>query len=119
MQSDLPRFASGPPLRLLPPLGTGIAREIYEGMQRYTAIRAPVLAIYAVPATIPAAIAGDSVATQRWLIEQCRPAATFARGVPTARVVMIANADHGIYNSHPAIVLGEMRAFISKLPPPR
>jgi len=40
----------------------------------------------------------------------------FARGVPTARVVRIPNADHYVYRSNEAQVIDEMRKFLKTLP---
>lgn len=119
MQNELPRYASGPPRPLLPPPGTGIAQAISAGMQRYSAIRAPVLAIYAVSGSVPPQIAADSTATQRWLLDESGAAATFARGVPTARVVVLPNATHFVFDSNKADVLREMHMFIASLPPAR
>jgi alpha-beta hydrolase superfamily lysophospholipase len=39
----------------------------------------------------------------------------FAAGVPTARVVRLANADHYIFNSNQAEVMREMNEFLAKL----
>lgn len=116
MQRDLPRFASGPPRPILPPLRTGIAQAIQLGMQRFGAVRAPALAIYALSSSVPAPIAADSGATRRWLFEQCPAALTFSRVVPSARVVILPNADHFIFTSNEADVLREMRMFIASLP---
>jgi pimeloyl-ACP methyl ester carboxylesterase len=116
MQRDLPRFASGPPRPLMPPLGTGIAQAIQLGMQRFGPIRAPALALYAVSGSVPAEIAADSGATRRWLFEQSPAALTFSQGVPTARVVILPNADHFIFTSNEADILREMRMFIASLP---
>ena len=40
----------------------------------------------------------------------------FRRGVPTARVVVLHDADHYVFKSDEAGVLREMRAFINGLP---
>jgi alpha-beta hydrolase superfamily lysophospholipase len=87
-----------------------------EGTQPYTSIRAPVLAIYAIDASVPAELAADTVAAQRWLLQQSTAAAAFARGVPTARIVMLPHAHHFIFTSNPREVLREMHAFIARLP---
>jgi non-heme chloroperoxidase len=44
-----------------------------------------------------------------------RQAKVFEDGVPTARVVRLAGADHYVYLSNEAEVLREMRAFLSGL----
>ena len=119
MRDELPRYASGPPRPLMPPPRQGIARAMDEGTQPFTSIRAPVLAIYAIDASVPPEIRGDAAAAQRWLIEQSPAAAAFARGVPAARVVMIPHANHFIFTSNASEVLREMNAFIARLPATR
>ena len=57
-----------------------------------------------------------------WLAAQAEwpaQADAFERGVPTARVVRIPNADHAVFYSNPSEVLREMQAFIAALPPSR
>jgi hypothetical protein len=43
-------------------------------------------------------------------------AKAFQAGVPNARVVLMARANHYVFASHEADVLREMRAFIAALP---
>lgn len=88
------------------------------GQQRYTQIRAPVLAIYALPHRPPPRLAGDSAAMARWHASQAgwpAQAEAFELGVPNARVVRIPNADHAVFESHPEEVLREIRLFIAAL----
>jgi non-heme chloroperoxidase len=90
------------------------------GMEKYTSIPVPVLAIYACPhdwsrffpndpERRAARLAADTAACSEW-------AEAFARGVPTARVVRIPNADHYVYRSNEAQVIDEMKKFLSALP---
>ena len=76
-----------------------------SGMQRYTEIRVPVLAIFAVP--------HDRVDDQAFTEAQAN---AFEKGVPTARVVRLPHATHAIWVSNAADVLREIRAFIEGLP---
>jgi non-heme chloroperoxidase len=96
--------------------------SIRVGIQRYTAIRASVLAIYALPHRPPAAVARDSAALARWRAGQAdwpSQAEAFARGVPAARVVFIPNADHALFLSENlADVLREIEAWVAVLPTP-
>ena len=99
--------------------GFAVPRAILEGHQRHTNIRAPVLAIYAVPHRTPATVGTDSVRLARWRASQDLVAAqadAFERGVAGARVVRIPNADHFVYRSNAAEVLREIRLFIQGLP---
>lgn len=95
-------------------------RALALGQQKYTAIRAPVLAIFAVPRQIPASIAGDSVARARFdslNIAGLSPQVNaFERGIPSARVVRLSHANHYVFRSHETDVLREIRAFIDGLP---
>ena len=109
------KVANMPPL----PPRSPISAALTFGMQKYTAIPVPALAIYACPhnwdrfpandpARKAALIADDTARCNAW-------ADAFARGVPTARVVRIANADHFVYRSNEAEVVREMNNFLSKL----
>ena len=89
----------------LPP---GIPGAIMGGMQKYTKIPVPILAIYALP---HASSAPDAAAEQKGEAF----AKAFERGVPTARVIRIPNADHFVFISHETDVLREMNAFIEGL----
>lgn len=96
-------------------------KAILEGEQRYTVLRVPVLAIYALPHRMPPEVAANPAIAKIWLAAQAEwpaQADAFERGVPTARVVRIANADHAVFDSNPSDVLREMNAFISSLPAP-
>jgi non-heme chloroperoxidase len=46
-------------------------------------------------------------------------AKAFEKGLPSAKVVWIAHADHYIHRSHEADVLREMNAFIAGLAAPK
>jgi pimeloyl-ACP methyl ester carboxylesterase len=98
-----------------------IIEAIHLGAEKYSRISLPALAIFACPhnfdfdpalrndpATKAAVTANDAVVTQR-------QADAFAAGVPTARVVRIANADHYVFRSNEADVEREMDAFLATL----
>jgi pimeloyl-ACP methyl ester carboxylesterase len=109
------KLVNMPPLPPRSPIGAALN----FGMQKYTTIPVPVLAIYAcphnwdrLPANDPhkaALLADDTARCNAW-------ADAFARGVPTAHVVRIANADHYVYLSNEAEVVREMNNFLAKLP---
>jgi non-heme chloroperoxidase len=75
-----------------------------KGAQKYTNLRCPALAFYAVPPD--SADAADMQAQ----------ATAFERGVPGARVVRLTNATHWVWESNEADVLREMNSFIGRLP---
>jgi non-heme chloroperoxidase len=82
-------------------------RAMKLGTKKFTAIPGPVLAIYAFSETESS---GEAAVEKEALVK------AFEVGVPTARVVRIANAKHDVHNSNPEEVLREMRAFIDALP---
>ncbi len=96
-----------------------IAMAIIGGEQKYTLINCPVLAIYAVPHDMgPATGNPDVRAAQEAqdLAETGAQADAFEKGVPSAKVVRIAHANHAVFASNQADVLREMNAFMVKLP---
>jgi non-heme chloroperoxidase len=86
-------------------------------MQKYTGIPVPALAIYACPHNwdrLPdsprktALIADDQSRCTRW-------ADNFRKGVPSAHIVIIPNADHYLYLSNETQVVREMNDFLATL----
>jgi non-heme chloroperoxidase len=107
--------ANMPPL----PPRSPINAAMNFGMQKYTNIPVPALAIYACPHNwdrLPedgsgrkaALLADDQARCTAW-------ADNFKHGVPGARIVMIPNADHYVYLSNEAQVVAEMNAFLNTL----
>lgn len=107
-----PKMLSGSSTSMKP-----AAQAIIAGEQKYTEIKAPALAIFAVPHDIgpgndPAAqaafdaIDGAAVGAQ---------AAAFEKGVPSARVVRLRHAEHFVFRSNEADVLREIHNFVSSL----
>jgi non-heme chloroperoxidase len=113
MQRARDQFAPGTPV--LPPVRMGVEAAIDDGLQRYTNIHGPVLALYAL-ANPPAGVGTDARATAQWLQQDRGNPGTFARGVPQAQIIILPNANHFIFNSNPAEVMAAMRAFIDGLP---
>jgi len=101
-----------PPTAPLPPIMQGIM----TGTQKYTRIPVPALAIYALPhdpgAAAPAAMRAQVEAND---VKAEAQAKAFETGVPTARVVRIARANHYVFLSHEADVLREMETFLASL----
>lgn len=104
----------------LPPLPprSPISAALNFGQEKYTSIPVASLAIFACPhnwdrfpgspARKAALLADDTARCTAW-------ADAFSRGVPSARVVRIPNADHYVYNSNEAEVVREMNGFLTKL----
>jgi pimeloyl-ACP methyl ester carboxylesterase len=98
-----------------------IVRALLGGEQRYTSVHAPVLAIFAAPHQAPPTMVKDSAARAKadsaelaWVMPQID---AFRRGIPSARVVVLPNANHYVFNSNEAEVLRDIRAFINGLSP--
>ncbi len=97
-----------------------VAQSIMAGGQKYTNIPVPILAVYAVPHDMGPFMANDPAA--RAAIEASDEASTgaqakaFEAGVPSARVVRLAHANHYVFVSNEADVLREMNAFLGSLP---
>src|SRR5207247_10811951 len=90
---------------------------IGAGWRKYTRIDLPILAIYALPhergIDDPAKRAE---ADERDLAFQGAMAKAFEKGLPSAKVIWIAHADHYVFRSNEADVIREMKAFIAGLP---
>lgn len=103
----------------MPPLPprSPIAAALNFGMQKYTRIPVPALAIYACPhnwdrmpdrAGKSALLGEDKARCTEW-------AESFRRGVPSARIVVIPNADHYVYLSNEAQVVRALNEFLDSL----
>jgi len=121
LQKDLqdqppPPAGPAPPQPAAPNAGSAII----AGQQKYTDIKVPILAIFAVPHDPGPQIGNDSAA--RAAFEKRDEASTgaqakaFESGLPTARVVRLPHANHYVFLSNEADVLREMNAFIGTLP---
>jgi hypothetical protein len=90
-----------------------------NGGLKYTQIRAPVLAICAVPHNLGPFLDGDPAAraaAEALDAETVEPELkAFESGVPTAHVVRLPHANHYVFISNETDVLREMRAFINRL----
>jgi non-heme chloroperoxidase len=113
LHQDNAEVANMPPLPPRSPIGAALN----FGMQKYTNIPVPALAIYACPHNwdrLPDSdrkaglIADDKARCTRW-------AGNFRHGVPSARIVLIPNADHYVYLSNEARVVAEMNVFLDQL----
>ena len=104
----------GPPKDKAP-----VIQALLEGMEKYTDVRVPVLAIFAGPHDL-GPYAQDSPALQAFYASDADHmkglADALKKGVPSARVVLLPHANHWIYISNEADVLREMRAFLASLP---
>ncbi len=97
------------------------AQAIMAGMQKYTNVPVPILAIFAVPHDLGPLGGSDAAARAaseaRDLASTGAQAKAFESGLPSAHVVRLAKANHYVFLSNEADVLREMNAFIGSLPP--
>jgi non-heme chloroperoxidase len=95
-------------------------QAVFAGEQKYTNIKVPILAIFAVPHHLSPLFKDDP--TARSAAEALdadysgAQAKAFEIGLPSARVVRLPNADHWVFQSNEADVLHEMNAFLGDLP---
>jgi hypothetical protein len=92
---------------------------IVAGVRKYAAIRAPALAVFASPHDLAPWLAQADPKVRGSLEHVEALVATqleaFKEGVPGARVVRLAGANHYVFLSNEADVLHELRAFIEGL----
>jgi hypothetical protein len=93
---------------------------IVAGEEKYTDIRVPVLAIYAVPHNLAKAFskyaAARAAAEAKDEVTTGAQAKAFETGVPSARVVRLPHANHFFFFSNEAEVLREVNTFLGSLP---
>ena len=99
-----------------------VGESILAGRQRFSELKVPVLAIFAIPhdlgpwakddqsqaEAIARFIESDGASTER-------QAAAFETGVPGAKVIRIPNANHYVFLSHEGVVLREIGSFLESL----
>ena len=123
LREALKSLEGAPPPPAQPqPLTPGVfspAYAILAGEQKYTKIPVPALAIYALPVRLGPEFGTDPAvrawAQARQLALAGAQATAFQRGIPSARVVRLPNAEHNVLRSNEADVLREMKLFISTL----
>ena len=103
--------AAAPPRPPVPPIVAAMNR----GSQRYTDIKAPVLAIYAFEVVQGPDGSPNRMAAEARNQMKRDQAAAFEAGVPLARVVRLDNASHDVFRSNESDVLHEIDAFITSL----
>lgn len=98
----------------------GPSGAVLAGVQKYTDIRVPILAIFAIPHdpgpwvnSLTDPTTRDAVAAFDLSAE--KQAKAFKDGLPSARVVKLTHAAHEVFISNEADVLREMRTFFASL----
>jgi pimeloyl-ACP methyl ester carboxylesterase len=97
---------------------------IYQGLEKYTRIEVPALAIFAMPHALGDLGNSDELAKNPGTAAKLEAldlqrtgsqAAAFERGVPGSRVVRIPHASHFIFGSNEKDVLREVSSFLDQL----
>ena len=116
LKETMKNLPEAPPAQpALPP----ITKAILSGLQKYTDIRVPALAIYAVPHATGQPYKDDAARAAAEARDEATTGAqarAFESGVPSARVVRLPHASHYVFFSNEADVLREMNAFLGSLP---
>ena len=114
-----------PPTKPIPPAPqsfAAIASAIFNGEHKYTEIKVPCLAIFAVPHDASVILPTDPVhhaAAIAFELERATNVSNaFASGVPSAKVVRLRNANHYVFRSNEAEVIHYMKDFLDMLPQP-
>jgi non-heme chloroperoxidase len=119
MEAAKKEIAAGNKIPALPDTPDNrIAIAVMNGEQKYTGIKVPALALYAVHAaaeTAPQA-AKDDIARQNAAAKA--QADAFAAANPSAHVVRLQKAEHAIWTSNPDEVEREMNRFMEGMPKP-
>ena len=94
-----------------------VGEAIMHGARHYGPLKPPILAIYAVPKSVPSNASLEmrtrmTSTDDSWVAQ----ADAFAAAMPNARVVKIANSQDAVWLSNPAQVTKEMDDFLAKLP---
>lgn len=115
------KLSQGAPNRTPPDSpSTQAALAIQKGVQIYSAVKCPVLAIYAIPHSIPESMEKNPARRAQIVANDLETTSAqidaFQAGNPSARVVRLPNAAHLLYRSNEADVVREMKTFIASLP---
>lgn len=100
--------------------GFNPSNAIMLGMEKYTKLPVPILAIYADPhklGPMPHTTAAQRAAETKFMNGfTSNLSHAFETGNPNAKIVRIPNADHFVFQSNEADVLRAMNAFLANLP---
>jgi pimeloyl-ACP methyl ester carboxylesterase len=101
------------------PASASAFSAIFSGEHKYTEIRVPCLAIFAVPhdpsSILPTDAAHRAAAVAFELERSTNLSNAFAAGVPSAQVLRLRNANHYVFRSNEADVFRAMNDFLGKL----
>lgn len=120
MQKFIAAAPPPPPSAGPPPRPLFAAAAIISGVQKYTDIRVPILAIFALPHSTSTAIRNDPKKLAEYEANEDARVGAQAKAfehLPSANVVRLPFASHYVFFSNETDVLREMNAFIRSLSP--
>ncbi|MBB5060273.1 pimeloyl-ACP methyl ester carboxylesterase [Granulicella aggregans] len=101
--------------------GPAVFQGIISGEERFSKLQVPILAFFTIPRThgtqldrLPPSL--GTALVNRETMQNQEQADAFQAGVPSAKVVIIPNANHGVFLSNENEVLREIANFIGGLP---
>jgi non-heme chloroperoxidase len=119
LQAIPPPTTNSPPPPSPQPATPGAFFAVFDGEHKYTEIKDPCLAIFAVPhdsgATLPTDPAHHDAAVAFELERSTNMSNGFAAVFPAAKVVRLSNANHYVFRSNEADVVHAMNDFLDKL----
>lgn len=93
-----------------------IEKAALDGERRYTELKCPVLAIFALPHDHGLAPGPKRDAVDAWEMQTFGPLAdSFEAGVPTATVIRIPHAKHAVFESNESEVVQDIDVFVDRL----
>jgi pimeloyl-ACP methyl ester carboxylesterase len=118
VQKQLADIPDDKPMPPMPPF-IQYAAAIQRGVQAYSGVKVPALAIFALPHKISEDGMTPEAHAARVADDLSRTGAqvnAFQKGNPSARIVRLPNADHFVFRSNEEDVIKEMNSFLATLP---
>jgi non-heme chloroperoxidase len=110
LDKRVPATSPDPRRSLTMRLRPGVDRMVFEGLQRYTSVTAPVLAIFALKGMY------SGTELDAWQSGTRHEVRAVKRAAPRAEVLILPNATHDVFRSNESDVITSMRSFLAKLP---
>ena len=110
LDKRVPETSPNPRRSLTMRLRPGVDRMVFDGLQRYTAVTAPVLAIFALKGM------SSGAELEAWRSGTRHEVRALKRAAPQAEVLILPNAPHDVFRSNDAEVIASIRSLVAKLP---
>ena len=110
LDTSVPATSPAPRRSLTMRLSPGVDRMVFDGLQRYTSVSAPVLAIFALKGM------STGAELEAWRSGTRHEIRALKRAAPQAETLILPNASHDVFRSNEADVIASIRSFVAKLP---